>query len=45
MREFITGWAATLRIMIFERELYRLLRDARFEEDDFTEAWLPGEGA
>jgi hypothetical protein len=42
LREFITGWAATLRIMIFERDLYRHLREP-MDMSDFIEVGPPGE--
>lgn len=41
LREFVTGWAVTLRIMLFERETYRLLRDWH-DLDEFVEAAPPG---
>jgi hypothetical protein len=43
MRNWIRGWAVTLRIMIFDRETYRFLRDYSFEDEDFTEVEPPGE--
>lgn len=46
IREWLSGWAATLHIMIFNRDTYRMLRDWTdddvFDEDDFTEADRPG---
>ena len=45
MRHFVRWlwcWATTLRIMLFERETYRFLRDYEFNEDDFEDAPRPG---
>ena len=41
MISWLSGWATTLRIMIFEREIYRFLRDYEFDPDDFVEAARP----
>ena len=42
--DWLRGWAATLRIMLFERETYRFLRENReFNPDEFVEVSEPGE--
>lgn len=45
MFSWISSWATTLRIMFFERDTYRFLRDSKFREEDFIEVPRPGEGA
>lgn len=47
MRKFISwlsSWATTLRIMVFERDTYLLLRDWTDEPggDEFVEVFRPG---
>lgn len=40
--DWLSTWATTLHIMIFERETYRFLRAySEFNEDDFTEVNEP----
>ena len=42
MIAWLSGWAATLRIMIFERDTYRFLRNLEdFNPDDFEEVGAP----
>lgn len=41
---WLNGWAETLRIMIFDRETYRFLRDYQMEPGDFVEAPRPENG-
>lgn len=41
MRDWITGWVKTLRIMIFDRETYRFLRDHEINPDDLVEVPRP----
>ena len=41
---WLRSWTATVRIMIFERELYRELTKP-FDMDDFREVMSPGEFA
>ena len=38
--EWISGWIETIRIMVFYRETYRLLRQP-FDPADFTEVGPP----
>ena len=42
MIAWLQGMAATLRIMLFERETYRILREKGFNPDDFVEVGEPG---
>lgn len=39
---WLSGWAATLHIMIFERDLYRQLREPAGNLEDFGEVPPPG---
>jgi hypothetical protein len=39
---WLPGWATTLRIMVFERDTYRALREP-FSPEDFTEVGPPGD--
>lgn len=41
LTEWLDGWVATLRIAIFNRPLYRFLRDYEFKEEDFEEVHRP----
>lgn len=41
MRAWLRGWVKTLHIKYFDRETYRVLRDARFEPGDFVEVPRP----
>ena len=34
---WLSSWGTTLRIMLFERETYRVLRQEGFRPEDFTE--------
>ena len=38
---WLSSWATTLRIIIFERELYHQLRGTGFDENDYAEADPP----
>jgi hypothetical protein len=40
MRDWLSGWATTLHIMIFERETYRALKEP-FNPDDYVEVDRP----
>ena len=39
---WLNSWATTLRIMVFEQNTYRVLREP-FDPDEFTEAVRPGQ--
>ena len=39
---WLSSWGTTLRIMLFERETYRVLRQEGFRPEDFTEVSRPG---
>ncbi len=41
--DWLNGWAATLRIMIFERETYKLLRSYELEDNGPAEVPESGE--
>jgi hypothetical protein len=43
VRNYLHGWSETLRIMIFDRELYHRLREP-IDLDDFGEVSEPGDG-
>ena len=42
IRAWLSSWATTLHIMLFERETYRQLREP-FDPGDFTEVPRPGD--
>lgn len=45
IRDWLSSWATTLRIMVFERDTYRHLREEGFDPDDFTEVGPPDQEA
>lgn len=42
LADWLSGWATTLRIMVFERDTYRHLREP-FDPDDYVEVGPPEE--
>jgi hypothetical protein len=39
---WLSSWATTLRIMVFERDTYRALREP-FDTDEYVEVFPPGD--
>lgn len=43
LASWLSSWATTLHMMIFERSTYRVLKDLALDPDSFTDAPRPGE--